>query len=116
MEEFITVKKVEGVNVINFVFNEINLEQRESIKNELAGLVRQGETEFVLDLSRVGFISSLVIATIVFFAKEARNSGGEVKLSGLTNDAYSIFQLTQLDKIFELYETETDAVESFRNS
>ena len=114
MQEFIISRKLDDVTVLNFSFNEINLDQRERIKKELAEMVQKGEKKFVVDLSRVGFVSSLVIATIVFFAKEARKNGGEVKLSGLSNDAYSIFQLTQLDKIFELYETDSDAVESFK--
>ena len=116
MENFMTARKVDDVNILSFSFNEINLDQREQIKHELAELVNKGETKFVVDLAKVGFVSSLVIATIVFFAKEARKHDGEVKLSGLSNDAYSIFQLTQLDKIFELYETESDAVESFKKT
>ena len=116
MKDFITVSKVDGVNVVAFSFNEINLDQREAIKKELAGLIQAGETMYVIDLSKVGFISSLVIATIVFFAKEARKHDGEVKLCGLSDDAYSIFQLSQLDKIFELFDTVDEAVGSFKKN
>lgn len=114
MQDFVVAKKVQDINVLSFCFNEINLDQREEIKKELYNLVQKGETRFIIDLSKVGFVSSLVIATIVFFTKEVRKRNGEVKLSGLSGDAFSVFRLTQLDRIFELYETENDAVESFR--
>ena len=104
----------DNVTVVRFCFNELSLDQREYLKIELNALIREGKRDFVFDLSRVGFISSLVIALIVFFAKEVRKDKGDVKLCGLSSDGFSIFQLTQLDKVFELYETEHDALESFK--
>ncbi len=114
MKKFLTSEKVGDVTVVNLCFNEINLEQREQLKKGLTALLRSGETNFVIDLSRIGFLSSLVLATIVFFSKEVRGNNGAIKLCGLSSEAFSIFQLTQLDKIFELYETKRDALESFK--
>ncbi len=114
MEKFFSKEKIQDVNIVRFFFNEINLEQREELKKELNKMLREDEKNFVIDLSRVGFVSSLVLATIVFFAKEVKKNGGGLKLSGLSNEAYSIFQLTQLDKIFEIYDTENAAIESFK--
>jgi anti-sigma B factor antagonist len=116
VKKFITSEKVEDIAVVRFSFNEINLEQREQLKKELAALLDAGETRFIIDLSKVGFLSSLVLATIVFFSKEVREKNGIIKLCGLSSDTFSIFQLTQLDKIFELYETRRDALESFKGS
>ncbi|MFC1643728.1 STAS domain-containing protein [Candidatus Omnitrophota bacterium] len=116
MDKFVVSKKVQDVNVLSFYFNEINLEQREQLKKELSEQLKTGQTQFIIDLSKVGFVSSLVVATIVFFSKEVRSNNGTVKLSGLSGEAFSVFKLTQLDKIFELYETERDALESFKRS
>ncbi len=116
MDEFITREKVQDIDVIRFAFKEINLEQYEELKNKLKDLVHTGDNKFIIDLSKVGFLSSLVIAAIVFFAKEVRKKGGTLKISGLSVEAFNIFQLTQLDKDFELYETEHDAVVSFSGS
>jgi len=114
MSNFTNVAKIHDITVVRFVFNEINLEQREILKTELAELVPSGGTKYIIDLSKVGFLSSLVIAVIVFFSKEIHEKNGGVKLSGLSSEALSIFQLTHLDRVFELYETEHDALESFK--
>ncbi|MFC1479907.1 STAS domain-containing protein [Candidatus Omnitrophota bacterium] len=114
MGKFVVSKKVQDVNVLGFCFNELNLEQREQLKKELSEQLKTAQTQFIIDLSKIGFVSSMVVATIVFFSKEVRNNKGTVKLSGLSSEAFSIFKLTQLDKIFELYETERDALESFK--
>ncbi len=116
MEKFFSKEKIQDVNVVRFFFNEINLEQRENLKKELNEMLLGDEKKFVIDLSGVGFISSLVLATVVFFAKEVKKSGGGLKLSGVSSEAYSVFQITQLDKIFEMYDTEIDAVESFKKA
>ncbi len=116
MGKFINVEKVQDLVVIKFIFNEINLDQREKLKKELNELLGKGDARFIIDLSKVGFLSSLVIATIVFFAKEVRKADGDVKLCALSSEAFSIFRITQLDKVFELYDTETAAVESFKKT
>ena len=108
------LERMGSVCVVRMCFNELGLEQREFLKKELYTLLQTGDKYFVIDLSKVGFISSLVIALVVFFSKEARKNEGEIKLCGLSSEGFSIFQLTQLDKVFELYETEHDALESFK--
>ncbi len=113
MEGFFSSEKVGDVNVIRLFFNEINLEQKEELKKELAGAVASDEKKFILDFTKVGFISSLVIATVIFFSKEVKESGGAVKLSGLSKEGLGVFQITHLDKAFELYGTEQEALESF---
>jgi len=67
VEKFVGVEKKQGINVITFYFSEINIKNREEIKNELNSLLNSGETKFIIDLSKLGFIASLVIAVIVFF-------------------------------------------------
>ena len=116
MDEFITKDKVRDIDVIRFAFREINLEQYEELKKKLKELVHNGDTKFIIDLTEVGFLSSLVIAAIVFFAKEVRKKNGTLKISGLSVEAFNIFQLTQLDKDFELFESEKAAIASFSGS
>jgi anti-sigma B factor antagonist len=113
MDEFLSIEKIGDVTVVRFSFNEINRDQREEIKQGLQKLMDAGERKFIIDLTKVGFISSLVIATIIFFAKQVKENGGAIKISGLSSEAFSIFQLTQLDKVLDLYESESDALENF---
>jgi anti-sigma B factor antagonist len=113
MKSFFKTDRSGEITLVRFTFNEINLEEREELKKELQEELNKNGTKYVIDLSKVGFVSSLVIATILFFSREVKAEGGSVKLSGLSKEAYSVFQLTKLDKVFELYDTEEEAVNSF---
>ena len=109
---YFTSEKKEGVVVIRFDFNEINLSQREELKKALKKLLN-GDSHFVFNLSKLGFLSSLVIATIVFFAKEIRAKNGDVKLCSLSPESRNVASIIRLDKIFEIFEQEKEALDSF---
>ncbi|MFH1664672.1 MAG: STAS domain-containing protein [Candidatus Omnitrophota bacterium] len=115
MGEILSYRKESGACILTFLFNELNLEQRDQLKKELSKLIGAGETRFILNLSKVGFMSSLVIANIVFFTKEVRERKGVLKLCNLSPEALGILAITHLDKIFEIYDTEHDALESLRS-
>jgi len=110
---YFSSEKVQSVIVIRFAFNEINLQQREELKKELGEMYVPGETRFVFNLAKIGFLSSLVIATMVFFAKKVREAGGDIKLCGLSEEAQYVIKVTQLDKMFAAFATEEEAIKSF---
>lgn len=115
MEEILSHRKESGACILTFLFNELNLEQRDRLKEELSKLISAGETRFILNLSKVGFMSSMVIANIVFFTKEVRERKGIIKLCSLSSEASGILAVTHLDRIFEIYDTEHDALESLKS-
>jgi anti-anti-sigma factor len=112
MAYFVSEKK-EGVIIVRFGFSEISLSQREELKMALKKLLN-GDSHFVFNLSRLGFLSSLVIATIVFFAKEIRAKNGDVKLCSLSPESRNVASIVRLDKIFEIFEQEKEALDSFK--
>ena len=116
MENLLTIERFEDVEVVNLHFNELSLEQREVLKDDFLNAAASGAKKFVVDFSKVGFLSSLVIATVIFFAKDVRNHGGDVKLCCFSKEAMNVVHITQLDRIFEIYDTGHDAIESFKSS
>ena len=113
MADFFLADKNGDITVIRLSFNEINLEEREELKSDFVNIASSGEKQFIIDFSKVGFLSSLVIATVIFFAKEVEKHEGTVKLCSLKEEALNVVRVTHLDKAFEIYDTEHDAVESF---
>jgi anti-sigma B factor antagonist len=73
------------------------------LKAHLKRLVEGGHIRLVVDLTDVPFIDSSGLAALVSAFKAAREAGGTIKLAGLNEQTRTIFTLTRLDRVFELY-------------
>lgn len=67
----------------------------------------------VVNLNGVGFIDSSGLATLVKVLKHCRQNDGDLYLSNLQQAVLIIFELTRLDKAFEIFDKEDDAVQAF---
>lgn len=73
------------------------------VKSRIRELVDERRVELVFDLSGITFLDSSGLAALVFGLKAAREAGGWLKLAGLGDQSATVFRLTQLDRVFELY-------------
>lgn len=76
-------------------------------------LVGQGENQYVIDLTGVPVMDSSGIAALVNLFKRVRIGAGDVKLCGIREEIMEIFQLTRLDRVFDIFDNRADAVASF---
>lgn len=90
------------------VFGEESAYLRDIVKKQLAEHKR-----LVLNLAGVNYIDSGGLGTLVALYTTAHNSGGTVKLARLTQRIGDLLQVTKLLTIFDVYETEEQAVSSF---
>jgi len=83
------------------------------LRTELDSLVGGGQQRFVIDLSKVPFMDSSGLATLVQTFKRVRIGSGDVRVAGLQDDVLRIFQLVRLDRVFDLFPAAPEAVASF---
>ncbi len=67
----------------------------------------------VVNLSGVQFVDSTALATLVQGMKRCRQLKGDLRLCGLQQPVRMIFELTRLDKAFEIFTAEEEAVQAF---
>ena len=68
----------------------------------------------VLDCSKVRRMDRSVAHLLLCCLEEAIKRNGDVKLAGIPAGARTIFELSGLDRLFEVYDTNAEAVKSFR--
>lgn len=68
----------------------------------------------VLNLGEVNYIDSGGLGTLVSLYTTARNAGGALKLSNLTQRVGDLLQVTKLVSVFEVFEDEQSAIRSFK--
>jgi anti-sigma B factor antagonist len=113
MQLKLTTRTVDGVLVVNcdgrIVFGEESAELRDSVKKLLTQT-----NKLILNLGGVTYIDSGGLGTLVALYTTAHNAGGTIKLSNLTQRVGDLLQVTKLLTIFEVYDTEEEAVQSLR--
>ena len=67
----------------------------------------------VLDCSRVREMDRFAIHMLLCCLEEAMKRDGDVKLAAVSPAARAKLELMRVDRLFEIYETETEAVNSF---
>lgn len=73
----------------------------------------EGNVKIHLNLSDVDFINSSGLGALVSLMKETRLRHGRLTVSNLAAYVKEIFEITQLSHIFEIYDTEEEALSSF---
>jgi anti-sigma B factor antagonist len=102
-----------GVTIIDcngrIVFGEESALLRDTVKKLI------GESsQIVLNLADITYIDSGGLGTLVALYTTAHNAGGSVKLANLTQRVGDLLQVTKLLTVFEVYDSEEKAVESFK--
>ena len=66
-----------------------------------------------MNLENVVFVDSTALATLVQAMKRCRQLDGDLRLSNLKQPVRMIFELTRLDRAFEIFNLEEEAVGAF---
>ena len=102
------VKSFEKEGVVVFQVNgEINISTSPELKKQFE---KQPLKKIVVDLEKVNYIDSSGLATLVEILKKTKMQGGALGLSGLSDKVKSLFEITKLDKLFMVLQTQDEAV------
>jgi|ERR1700694_1329185 len=69
--------------------------------------------QLVFDLSQVRQLDAAGVEMLLRCMSEAHKRDGDLKLATLSSQAAIVLELTRAERLFEIYETSTDAVRSF---
>ena len=85
----------------------------QDLKKMFIELRKEDATHVAADMSKVEFMDSTVIGLFVWGMKNLREVGGDFRLFGLTKPVMGIFEITYLDRAFQIFDTEKEAVGSY---
>jgi anti-sigma B factor antagonist len=80
-----------------------------NVKQDLFSLIERGNDKIGVDLSVIEFIDSVGLGVLVSALRKV-STGGSIVLWGLKPSVQSVFELTQLYKVFHVFKYEADAI------
>ena len=88
----------------------------ELLKDKVNSLLNQGRKKIVLNLAEVPYIDSAGLGEVVRTFTTVSRQGGSLKLLNLTKRITDLLAITKLLTVFDTYDSEQEAVQSFSAS
>lgn len=79
-----------------------SVEEVGKIRSEIYGMFEIGKIHFVIDFQHCEFIDSTGLGVLVGVYKRCMDNRGTLKIIGVHGNVQRVFQLTRLDKVFEI--------------
>ena len=116
MQLKLTKRTVDGILAFECNGRIVFGEESALLRDEVKKAVADGVKRIVLNLREVNYIDSGGLGTLVALHTTAHNAGGAIKLASLTKRVGDLLQVTKLLTVFDVYDSEYDALESFRTA
>lgn len=110
----IKTENTEGITVLFIREDRLDANNSEELKAVLHRFFASGTKDMVIDLKEVHFIDSSGLGVLVSGYKNASTLHGSLKLSNLQSQVKSMFELTRLHRVFDIFTAVDDALQSFR--
>ncbi|MCA9097748.1 MAG: STAS domain-containing protein [Planctomycetaceae bacterium] len=107
------IEEINDVTVAKFVDRKILDEANiQIIGNQLFGMVDADDRKkIVLDFSNVEYLSSAALGKLITLDKKVKSAKGKLRLCNIRPDIYEVFAITRLNKLFDIRETQDQALQ-----
>ena len=109
----LTTEEKNGVVIIAIKEERLDAHNSGDLKTEIKRFFDEGKCNILVDLYDVRFIDSSGLGALVSGFKNAISNQGHLKLSSLQPQVKSMFELTRLHRVFEIFASAAAALENF---
>src|SRR4030081_934035 len=109
-----TYREVEGVSVVALDGRIVLGEESNALREKVKSLIAEGKKKVVLNMDNITFIDSAGLGTLVAAHHSAKSQGAALKLCHLGAKFQEVLQITKLLTVFDVYNSESEAVASFK--
>jgi len=112
--ELFKLEKQGDIAVITLAPGDMFHEENDRLMKSFDDLMNKGTKKFVLDLTDTNYISSLIVASMVYIHKRAQDAGGAMVFCNIKNRVKEILGMTNLDKVFQIAGNREEALNVFK--
>lgn len=109
----IVKEKDENVSYIA-IEGEINIDTSSELRKVFNLCIQDKEKKIIIDGTNLSYIDSSGLATLIELFQRLKKIEGQLKLCGLSEKVKSVFEVTKLDKLFDICSCREKAKESLK--
>jgi len=98
----ITIDKKENISILR-VSGSLDAETVASFKKKAMVILEQGCNQIVLDFAKLDFIDSMGLGAMISLLRRVRTNRGDLKVAALNKEVMSVFEITRLHHLFEIF-------------
>ena len=102
-------RQLNGFEVLD-ITGEINFDTSPVLRNTFIKLIGEKKNKVIINFNGVSYIDSSGLATLVELLQKIKSHSGVLRLCNINPKVKSVFEVTKLDKIFEILSCEEDAL------
>ena len=106
------VEKVGDVTLVEIGLENLDASNERAFKQEMS-TVLDTEPRVALGLARLQFVDSSGLGAILACLRRVNARGGDLKRYGMTRPVRALFELVRMHRVFEIYNSRDEVVESF---
>jgi anti-sigma B factor antagonist len=112
----IAEREAEGVTVLD-LSGKITLGEGDNLlKDKLHSLLHQGKKSVLLNLAEINYVDSAGLGALVSAYTTVTREGGNLKLVNITKKLQDLLSITKLLTVFETFDSEDEALRSYKRS
>lgn len=104
-----------GKVLIFDIKGDLDAKSASNLKDRINEKITDGKSHILINLSDVPYMDSAGLGVLVSGLKNANRLSGDLRIWGLQEEVKSIFELTRLNKVFQIFDDEGAAVASYQN-
>ena len=108
----ITTENRQSVTIVGIPLKELDASNAGEFKRAM-GPILEASTKLVIDLSLLKFVDSSGLGALLSCLRQMTAKGGDLKLCGMTKQVRATFELVRMHRIFDIFETQEEAVQAF---
>jgi len=113
MAEFNASVKDQGSVSVVYLKGFLDAHTAPALENTFSDLIDQSKYRIVVNFKELAYISSAGLGVFMAFIEKIRENNGDIKLAGMSDKVFNIFDLLGFPLLYEIFKSEDEAVKKF---
>ncbi len=116
MAEFSTTVKDQGNVSVIYLNGYLDAHTAPQLESNFTELIDNSKYNIVVNFKDLNYISSAGLGVFMAYIEKIRENEGDIKLSGMNDKVFNIFDLLGFPLLYEIFKSEEEAIIKFKET
>ena len=116
MAEFNAIIKDKGNVSVIYLNGYLDAHTAPQLESNFSELIDSSKYNIVVNFKDLNYISSAGLGVFMAYIEKIRENEGDIKLAGMNEKVYNIFDLLGFPLLYEIFKSEDEAVNKFKET